>query len=112
MKRILVLLTVAVMTALIMAFSGVAAAQGGDVCVSNKGETKVQKGASTCSSSPTSHAVATNGSDATANGSDSKANAHNDSSATTVGSDNKASATNGSSATCVGSDCTAKAHNG
>jgi hypothetical protein len=66
MKRILVLLTVAAMMALMMAVSGVAAAQGGDVCVSNKGETKVQKGDSTCSSDATSHAVATKGSSATA----------------------------------------------
>jgi hypothetical protein len=51
MKRILVLLTVTAMMALMMTVSGVAAAQGGaDVCVSNKGETKVQKGDSECGS--------------------------------------------------------------
>jgi len=86
----------AIWAALMMTLFGVALAQGGaDVCVSNKGETKVQKGDSTCSSGATSHAVATK-----------------DSSATSVGFDNKASATNGSDATSVGSDCTAKAHNG
>jgi hypothetical protein len=58
-KRILMLL----MTALMMTVSGVALAQGADVGVSNKGETKVQKGDSTCSSDATSHAVAHNDSD-------------------------------------------------
>ena len=67
MKRILVLSTVAAMMALMMAMSGVALAQGSaDVCVSNKGETKVDKGDSTCFSDSTSHAVAHNDSTALA----------------------------------------------
>jgi hypothetical protein len=76
MKRILVLLMVAAMMALMMAVSGVAAAQGGDVCVSNKGETKVQKGTSTCTSVGDGKAQATKGSCATSVGSG-KAQAHN-----------------------------------
>ena len=76
MRRMLLLMTVAATMALMMAISGVAVAQGGDVCVSNKGETKVQKGDSSCFSDATSHAVATNGSQAGAVD-DSKANAHN-----------------------------------
>src|SRR5919107_50733 len=80
MKRILVLLTVGAMIASIMAlFSGVALAQGGaDVCVSNKGETKVDKGDSTCSSDSTSHAVAHNDSQASADD-NSQAKANNSS---------------------------------
>jgi hypothetical protein len=43
-RRVSVVLAAVLLMALMMAVSGVAAAQGGDVCVSNKGETKVQKG--------------------------------------------------------------------
>jgi len=60
LSKMLTVVVCAVMMAAMMAISGVALAQGGpDVCVSNKGETKVQKGDSTCSSDSTSHAVAT-----------------------------------------------------
>src|SRR5215208_7918638 len=52
--------------------------QGGDVCVSNKGETKVDKGTSSCSSDSTSHAVAHKGSEAHATD-NSKATAKNSS---------------------------------
>src|ERR671910_1155385 len=67
MRRFLVLLTVAaMMLAVMMALSGVAQAQGGDVCVSLQGETTVQMGTSTCTSDATSHAVAVNDSEAVA----------------------------------------------
>jgi hypothetical protein len=60
MRRMLLLMTVgAMLAALMITLSGVALAQGGDVCVSNKGDSKVDKGDSTCSSDSTSHAVAT-----------------------------------------------------
>src|SRR5918993_1204590 len=58
MKRIMVLLAATAMMVAMMAIPGVALAQGGDVCVSNKGDTKVQKGSSTCFSDSTSQAVA------------------------------------------------------
>ncbi len=75
--RWLLLATLAALVVGMMAVSGVALAQGGaDVCVSNKGQTKVQKGDSTCFSDATSHAVAHKDSDATAIG-DSKAKAKN-----------------------------------
>ena len=70
----LFLLTVVALMVVMVALSGAALAQGGaDVCVSNKGENKVQKGDSTCVSGPTSHAVATNDSCATAVGTNAKA---------------------------------------
>src|SRR5918994_7954314 len=58
MKRIMVLLAATAMMAAMLAIPGVALAQGGDVCVSNKGDTKVQTGSSTCFSDSTSQAVA------------------------------------------------------
>ena len=67
-RRVSVVLAGVLLMALMMAVSGVAAAQGGDVCVSNKGETKVQKGESSCNSDSTSHAVATNDSSTSAVG--------------------------------------------
>ena len=97
MKRILLLVTVASMLAAAMALSGVAQAQGrADVCVSIKGDVKVDKeeGPSTCFSDSTSHAVATNDSSATAID-NSKARATNDSSATAL-FDSQATATNDS----------------
>jgi hypothetical protein len=68
MRRMLLLMTLgAMMAALMMTLSGVALAQGGaDVCVSIKGEEKVDKGGSTCSSEDASKAVAVNSSDAIA----------------------------------------------
>ena len=67
MKRIIMLVTMALMLAFAMALSGVALAQGGaDVCLSNKGDVKVQKGTSTCSPDSTSRAVALKGSTAIA----------------------------------------------
>jgi hypothetical protein len=60
-RRSILLVTVALMmVAWMMALSGAALAQGGDVCVSNKGDTKVDRGDSTCSSDETSRAVAVN----------------------------------------------------
>jgi len=67
-RRILFLLTVVALMVVMVALSGATLAQGGDVCVSNKGQTKVQKGTSSCSSDATSHAVATNDSTALAGG--------------------------------------------
>ena len=64
-KRILVLLAVAAMMALMMALSEAALAEA-DVCVSIKGDTKVDEGASSCVSFPDSRAVAVNDSDAIA----------------------------------------------
>lgn len=64
MRRIPMLLTV--MMAAMVAFSGAALAQGGDVCVSIKGQPKVQKGDSICESDSTSKAVAVDDSDADA----------------------------------------------
>jgi hypothetical protein len=111
--RWLMLATLAALVVGMMAVCGVALAQGGaDVCVSNKGETKVQKGDSTCFSDSTSHAVATNDSDATAIGDSNKANAHNDSSATSVGTGNKTQANNDSCATSVGAGNKTQAQNG
>jgi hypothetical protein len=94
MRRILLVLTVAAMLAVMMSLSGVALAQGCDVCVSIKGELKVNSegGTSTCSSQPgtQSRAVAVNGSTAHASG-DSTALAINTSVATASnGSDSKA----------------------
>ncbi len=64
-KRIQVLLMAAMMLLVaMMAVSGAALAQGGEVSVSNNGETKVGRGTSTCSSDATSHAVAVNDSEA------------------------------------------------
>ena len=77
MRRILVLLTVAMMAAVMLSVSGVALAQGGDVCVSIKGDEKVDKGDSECFSDETSKAVATKDSAAVAVD-NSKAIAHND----------------------------------
>jgi hypothetical protein len=85
MKRIMLLMvSVALMLGLMVALSGAALAQGADVCVSIKGETKVDRGESTYGSSDTSHAVAFD--------------------------DSKATATNNSFAEAF--DCTATAHNG
>ena len=56
MRRIPMLLTV--MMAAMVAFSGAALARGGDVCLSIKGQPKVQKGDSICESDSTSKAVA------------------------------------------------------
>jgi redox-regulated HSP33 family molecular chaperone len=82
MRRAVLLLTV--MAACLVMASGVALAQeapgGGDVCVSIKGDTKVDKGASECSSDETSKAVAVKDSSAFAED-DSKARATNNSSA-------------------------------
>ena len=64
-KRILLLLAVAAMIALMMALSEAALAEA-DVCVSIKGDPKVDQGGSTCSSVDTSKAVAVNSSDAIA----------------------------------------------
>src|ERR687897_161712 len=77
MKRIMVLLAATAMLAAMMAIPGVALAQGGDVCVSIKGDEKAQKGSSTCFSDSTSQAVAVNDSEAIA-GLNSKATAIND----------------------------------
>jgi hypothetical protein len=50
MKRISsVIAVMALMAAMVVASAVPALAQGGDVCVSNKGAEKVQKGDSTCS---------------------------------------------------------------
>ena len=94
-RRILFLWTVVALMVVMVALSGAALGQGrADVCVSNKGENKVDKGASICSApDSSSHAVATNNSTALA-ANDSSANAHNDSTA------------------LAGNNCTAKAHNG
>jgi hypothetical protein len=116
-RRTIFLVTVALMMSVtMMALSGVALAQSGDVCVRVKGETKVDRGESTCGSSNTSHAVAfndsketaTNDSIASASG-DGKARATNDSFAIAQ-ADSKATATNNSFAEAF--DCTATAHNG
>ena len=64
-KRILLLLTVTAMLALMMALSEAALAEA-DVCVSIKGDPKVDKGESTCVSDPDARAVAVNGSEAIA----------------------------------------------
>jgi hypothetical protein len=64
-KRILVMLAVTAMLALMMVLSEAALAEA-DVCVSIKGEEKVDKGGSTCSSEDASKAVAVNSSDAIA----------------------------------------------
>ena len=58
--------TAVLMIAISVAISGAAFAQGGDVCVSVKGDTKVQKGDAACLSDPSSKAVAVNGSAAVA----------------------------------------------
>ena len=122
------------MLAAMMALSGMALAQG-DVCVSIKGDTKVDKGESTCYSDATSKAVAVNGSDAEAlfgshataiNGSDAtaifdtRATAINNSIAEAVFSGSRATAINNSVALAnVGGGggrneppCTVTAHNG
>ena len=85
MKRIIFLL--ATVAAVTIALPGAAAlAQeegdrgGGDVCVSVKGDTKVDRGDSECSSDETSRAVAIKDSDAFAE-QDSRATAVNDSEA-------------------------------
>ena len=92
MKRMILLATVGAMLAAMMSIPGAALADA-DVCVGNKGETKVDKGDSTCSSDETSHAVARNGSSATAT------------------DDSRAMASD-SSAAIATSNCTAKADNG
>jgi hypothetical protein len=108
-RRSILLVTSALMlVALMMAVSGAALAQG-DVSVSNKGETKVQKGISTCGSDSTSHAVAHNDSEAFAVD-DSNAKATNDSSVMAV-DDGNAQAHKDSFAGAFG-DCTATAQNG
>ncbi|HEV2123529.1 MAG TPA: hypothetical protein VGW38_12235, partial [Chloroflexota bacterium] len=74
----------AVMLAMMVALSGAALAQPGgaaDVCVSIKGDTKVDKGESECFSDETSKAVAVNNSLARAFFDDSKAHAVNNSTA-------------------------------
>jgi hypothetical protein len=109
-RRILVLFDLAAMMALMMAVCGVALAQGGaDVCVSNKGETKVQKGDSICFSDSTSHAVAHNDGQAFASD-NSKAKAQNDSIASA--SDNSQAQANNSSEARAFDNCSAKAQNG
>ena len=65
MRRIMVLLAASAMMAAMLAMPGVALAEA-DVCVSIKGHTKVDEGASSCFSSPDSRAVAVNSSDALA----------------------------------------------
>ncbi len=63
MRRMILLVTVAAMMAAMMALSGAALAQargGGDVCVSQGGQTIYDMGASSCFSNPTSQAVAIN----------------------------------------------------
>src|SRR5829696_2696116 len=65
MRRIMVLLAATAMMAAMLAMPGVALAEA-DVCVSIKGEEKVDKGASSCLSFPESRAVAVNDSDAIA----------------------------------------------
>ena len=115
MKRNLVLVAVALMMALMMAVSGVALAQGGDVCVSNKGQTKDQRGTSTCSSDSISRALAVNESSATAVN-NSQATAINNSVATasansqataSAGTYSEATAVNDSTAIALG-NCTAR----
>ena len=88
----------AMMLAAMLALSGPALTQdapggGPDVCVSNKGEIKVDKGDSRCLSDPTSHAVAVHDSVAVAQ------------------YDSHARAVNQSTAGAL-EDCTARAHNG
>lgn len=94
MRRVLLLVTTLtlMMLAAMMALSKRSLAQG-EVCVRIKGQTKVDRGASGCSSDSTFQAVAVNGS---------IADAHNDSQATAV-NDSTAGAS---------SDCTATAQNG
>src|SRR5918994_3558468 len=94
MKRIMVLLAATAMMAAMLAIPGVALAQGGDACVSNKGDTKVQTGSSTCSSDSTSQAVAVGDSFAGALD-NSKARALKDSDAVAV-DNSQATATDGS----------------
>jgi hypothetical protein len=106
-KMLSVVVSAAIMVAM-MAMPGVALAQGGDVCVSIKGDEKVDKGDSECFSDETSKAVATKDSTAVAadNG---KANAHNDGVA--VGVDHgKAHATNCAIAVAVGDGSHAQAN--
>ena len=114
MKRIIFLF--AAVAAVTIALSGAAAlAQeegdrgGGDVCVSVKGDTKVDRGASECSSDETSHAVAVKNSEAIAL-EDSRATAVNDSFARAA-FDSDARAVNDSQAGAL-RDCTATARNG
>ena len=128
-RRISVLLAMAVMLALMVGLSGAALAQPGgggpDVCVSIKGDTKVDKGESGCRSDETSKAVAVNdsyanaifGSDATAVN-DSVAFASDNGDATAI-NDSYADASDNSDATAVNDsvawarqDCVATAHNG
>src|SRR5215211_4954427 len=98
MRRIVLLVTVVLCMALMMAlFSGVALAQGAaDVCVRIRGDTKVDRGESNCFSDETSKAVAIHNSYASA-ASESRAMAVNDS---YVGAifNSEARATNDSSA--------------
>jgi hypothetical protein len=99
MRRILLVLTVAaMMAALMMSLSGVALAQGGDVCVSVKGEVRADSegGPSDCFSDSTSLAVAVNNSTAVALA-NSKAKAINNSQVFT-GDDSKTTAINDSDA--------------
>ena len=109
--RMRLMVTVALMLALTLAVSGTALAQpgGGDVCVSIKGDTKVDRGESECFSDPTSKAVVVNDSLAFAVD-DSRAGATNDSLAA-AGDDSRARATNGSRAFAE-DDCNASANNG
>ena len=93
MKRIMLMVTVALMLGLMVALSGAALAQGADVCVSIKGETKVQKGESFCQSDETSRAVAVNAMYAVALG-DSKAVAVNNGSQAFAFDNGKATAVN------------------
>ena len=98
-KRLAVLgaTTSMILAAMLMALAGAALAQPGggpDVCVSIKGDTKVDKGESTCFSNSTSKAVAVKGSYAVAYR-DSRAHAVNDSLAT-ADRDSRAHAVNNS----------------
>jgi hypothetical protein len=88
--------------------AGAALAQGGDVCVSNKGDLKVSEGTSSCQADPDSQAVAVNESDAVAFD-DSRAMAVNNSTAVAI-DDSEATAVNDSFAFARG-DCAATAQN-
>ena len=107
-RRLAVVGITAMMLAAMMALSGMALAQG-DVCVSIKGDTKVDNGDSTCFSDATSKAVAVNDSDAIAQDEGSRATAVNNSDAFAADF-SRATAVNDSSALAI--NCIATAHNG
>ncbi len=102
MERIILLVTVALVMAATVALSGAALAQPGgaaDVCVSIKGDTKVDRGDSFCSSDSTSKAVATTNDSFTFANDDSHARANNNSLAFAEGNCN-VSANNREIETC------------